>query len=95
MPGKFKYTSQMLLAKQVLEFIDWELERTEHQKMVDNMLGSLEQNMGRARGPRVLNTMQVVQLREESLQAAKNHAGSLSNKSGMCTTFVKPGRKPC
>ena len=73
MSGKFKHTSQVILAKQVLEFIDWQLERTEQQKMVEDMLGSLEQNMGRmpSNGARVLNTMQVSRLRADALQVER------------------------
>lgn len=89
MSGKFKHTSQRVLAKQVLEMIDWQLERTEQQKMVDNMLGAIEQNMGKRPATRAINTMQVVRLREDALQAARNHVGSASNVSGIGSSFKK------
>jgi hypothetical protein len=85
MSGKFKHTSQRVLANRVLEMIDWHLERSEQQKRADVMLGSLEQNMGRAPAGRVLNTMQVERFRDDALRAQSVVGAS----KGFCSTFKR------
>lgn len=80
MARKFHNTEQRQLAKSVLEFIDWQMERTEQQKMVDCLLESVEERMGRERGPRILNTMQVCRLRSDAMDAIKNQL--VAQKSG-------------
>ena len=119
MTAKFKHTSQRVLAKQVLEMIDWQLEfgeqlacsapaacgeqdwgeqlqrdqmeRTEHQKMVDEMLGSLAENMGKTPSSRALNTMQVARFRDYALRAqtVSANAGSGTTKAGICSSFKR------
>jgi hypothetical protein len=75
MPEKLKHTAQRQLAAHLLEMIDWQLERTEQQKLADVMIAMVGQNMGRqAAESRVLNTMQVVKLRQEAIEACRGAA---------------------
>jgi hypothetical protein len=94
MPDNLKHTAQRQLAAHVLEMIDWQLERTEQQKLADVMIGMVEQNMGRqAGGSRILNTMQVVKLRQDAIESCRGAArGNVDGgKAGIGASFKRLG----
>lgn len=91
MPRKLKHTEQMELAKSVLEFIDWQLEPTEKQKLVNSMLSNLDQRMGRQRGPKIIYTVEVMKLRDMAMDAIRNEI--IAHTSGICDGSVKTSFK--
>jgi hypothetical protein len=86
MPRKLKYTEQRVLARQVLEFIDWNLPRSDQQKIIDSLLDDLDNRMGRQRGPKIINTVQVMKFRADAMETIKNQI--IAQTSGICDGSV-------
>jgi hypothetical protein len=87
MARKFKNTEQMQLAAGVLEFMDWQMERSEQQKLIDEQLAALDQRMGRQRGPKIIYTVEVMKLRGFAMETLKNQI--IAHTSGICDGSVK------
>ena len=68
---RIKFTGQREIASQVLTFVDWYMERSEQQQIVDHMLDHLEGRLGYRPTARAINTMQVCQLRAEAIQLTR------------------------
>jgi hypothetical protein len=79
---KLKHTERQQLAASVLEFIEWELEPTEQQKLIKSLLGDLDNRMGRKRGPKILVTVEVTRLRGAAMETLKNQI--IAHTSGVC-----------
>jgi hypothetical protein len=91
MGRRLKHTERQLIAKSVLDFIDWELEPTEQEKAIQTMIGDLDVRRNRPRAPRILVTVEVMKLRGAAMDALKNQI--IAHTSGIGEGSIKTSFK--
>lgn len=90
-PRRFRHEERQQLAAAVLEFIEWELEPSEKERLVQEMIGDLDNRMQRSRTPKVLLTCEVTKLRGAAMDRMKNQI--VANKADNCDGSIRTSFK--